>query len=166
MEMRQENTALVERALKDSAPKLWGLGSRLRHRPRLAVVGSVGYEIVGSGNSIIAGVDLLDLDVRMNDDRFSRNLFPSLLLSTFYPRFYVGCVSAPDRSAVMRALDAVEWLGMEAVGVLEIPSDGSVVELRPSIGGPVPNRTAKYNELRIKFPGAKRPLKNRIGREG
>jgi hypothetical protein len=94
----------VERALKDSARKLWGLGARIRQQPRLAVVGSVGFEIVGSGNSIIAGVDMLDIDVRMKDDRFSRNLFPSLLLSTFYSRFYVGCVSAPDRSAVTRSI--------------------------------------------------------------
>ena len=153
---KAENTELVERALKDSAPKLWGVGARIRQRPRLAVVSSVGYEVVGKGNSIIAGVDLLDIDVRMNDDRFSRNLFPSLLLSTFYPRFYVGCVSAPDRSAVIRALDAVEWLGLDGVGVLEIRSNGSVVELKASAGGPVPDRTAKYKELRIKYPGTKR----------
>jgi len=42
------------------------------------------------------------------------------------------------------------------VGVLEIRSDESVVELRAPRGGPVPDRTAKYNELKIKYPGARR----------
>jgi hypothetical protein len=153
---KAENTALLERALKASAPALWGRGSRIRQRPRLTVVGSAGYEVVGTESSMIAGIDILDIDVRMNDDRFSRNLFPSVLLSTFYPRFYLGAVSAPDRSAVMRTMDAVEWLGLEAVGVLEIRSDESVVELRAPRGGPVPDRTAKYNELKIKYPGARR----------
>jgi hypothetical protein len=112
---KAENTALVDRALKASAPALWGRGSRIRQRPRLAVVGSVGYEVVGSENSMIAGIDIVDLDVRMNDDQFSRNLFASVLLSTFYPRFYLGAVSAPDRGAAMRAMDAAEWLDLDSV---------------------------------------------------
>lgn len=146
---------LVDRALKDSRERLFGAGSRIHRRPRLQYMSADGYEIIARDGSVAAGVDVTDVGVRTNRDRVAESISPSLLTSTFFPEFYLACLSPRDGGAAERTAEVLGWLRADWVGVVAVRADGSLEKVRNASGPPVPDRTDRYEAAKRLF--GKRP---------
>lgn len=143
--------SLVDRALKDSTEQLWGHGSRIVRRPRLKFMSGDGYEVVARDGAIVAGVDVTDVGVRTNRDRVAESVSPSILMSSFFPKFFLACLATAPRGAAERTSEVLEWLGADWIGVVAVRADGSVDTVRRPNGSPVPDRTARYEAAKRVF---------------
>lgn len=152
---RTLNTDLIDRALKNSAEHLWGKESELKRRPRLMYFGKFGYEVIGDDGSVLAGVDVMFPDPRLNQDYLAGNVAPSLLLAPFFKKFYFAFAPTTDDGVVGRAEALLDWLGFGWVGIVKIQRDGSIDTVRKPVGSPVPDQTGKYEALKRKFPAGR-----------
>lgn len=149
---RTVNAGLVERAFKDSLVDLWGAGARLGRRPRLRYLGgSVGYEVVGGDGSVVAGIDVMFPDARLNRDYVEDNVGNSLLLSTFFAEFFLAFPPDADPDAVSRTVELLEWFGCGWIGLTTCDGDGRLVVARKPSGRPVPDRTGRFDALKRKY---------------
>jgi hypothetical protein len=158
---KRDGTALIDRALKDSSAKLFGKGCAIVRRPRLRLFTTgYGYEVIAKNGTVAAGVDVADVGIRTNQDRLAQTLPSSLLLSSFYPQFFIACRSADGGGTAKRSADTLNWLGASWVGILAVRSDGSVQVVRRPKGRPVPDRTALYEVAKRAFGSIPGPLKS------
>jgi hypothetical protein len=153
---RTVNAGLVERAFKDSLVELWGAGARLGRRPRLRYLGgSAGYEVVGGDGSVVAGIDVMFPDARLNRDYVEDNVGSSLLLSTFFAEFFLAFPPDADPDAISRTVELLEWFGCGWIGLTTCDGDGRLVVTRKPSGRPVPDRTARFDALKRKYRAAR-----------
>ena len=157
---KRDGRALIDQALKGSSVKLFGRGCAIVRRPRLRFLSGDGYEVIGKNGTIAAGVDVIDVGIRTNQDRLAQALPASLLASSFFPQFFIACRSADGGGTAKRSVEALEWLGAGWVGVAAVRSDGSVQVVRRPKGRPVPDRTALYEVAKRAFGSLPRPLKS------
>ena len=157
--LRKRNSEIqaVEQALLGSAhavfPKDFPKDSKIRWRPPLAFFRRVGFEVVGPGEEILGGIDVLVASPAMRDDPLEAAFAPSVLLSNYLPCFYLVFSPSSPFELVPRAERALLVLGVLSVGLAQVNSDGSVrVHRRPSGGSP--GRSELYLELRRYFGDA------------
>lgn len=146
----------IENALKSDATDIFGEGARFQRRPRLQFIGNVGYEVIGSDGSMVAGVDVMFPDERLGFDFVDRNLKGSLMLAQFFPMFYIAFPSLDNQQALDRSIEVLEWLRYDWIGVLRVSQSGQLDQVRIPTRGPTPDLSNRYEAYVRKFSLAAR----------
>ncbi len=170
---RTAGARTMESALREGGASIFGTPYRTLRRPKLRFIGNTGYEVIAVDGSISAGVDVLFPDVRLGHDALDRELGRSLLLAPFFRKFYVAFPSlaetgdgpathvgdasskgAFDRDMVSRAIELLDWLKYDWIGVLVALDDKTLKQMRPSAGPPLPDMTGRYGDYIRRYTSA------------
>ena len=145
---RADQIGLIEEALTENADEIFGKDSKIRARPRLLYVRKPGFEVAANG-AVRAGVDTYVSGQGAGRDRVDDVLPTALLLSTWFPAFYLACSPSTADEEAWNLVGALEIIGKAPwIGVLRVTADGDVETLREPKGLPVPNRTGQYAGLK------------------
>jgi hypothetical protein len=147
---------LMEQAIAAACEGLWGKGSFARRRPRLMYVGKNGMEVIGEDGSVVAGIDLMFPDVRLNRDYLDKAVAPALAIAPFFSEFFLAFAPVASDDTIGRAIALIDWLNYSWIGLLSIHQNGKVEVRRKPSGRPSPDMTLKYEALKRKFPASRR----------
>jgi hypothetical protein len=149
LRQRASEIQAVETAIEKSVGTLFSKDSIARRRRGLLYFHRVGMEVVRTDGSMICGVDIVAADPGSNRDKLDAVLAPVILLSTFFPKFYVAFSPASDPSAVAEAVKALDLIDAPWIGIMKVTARAEVEVVRKPVGVPVPDRTSRYEILKL-----------------
>jgi DNA-binding transcriptional MerR regulator len=148
LRQRASEIQAVETAIEQSVGTLFPKDSIARRRRGLLYFHRVGMEVVGKDGTTICGLDIVAADPDSNRDKLDAVVAPVILLSTFFPKFYVVFSPGSDPSAVDEAVEALDLIDARWVGVMKVTVGSEVEVVRKPVGVPVPDRTSRYESLK------------------
>lgn len=148
LRQRASEIQAVEAAIEQSVGTLFPKDSIVRRRRGLVYFHRVGIEVVRKDGTTICGVDIVAVDPDSNRDKLDAVLAPVILLSTFFPKFYLVFSPGSDPSAVDEAVEALDLIDARWVGVMKVSVGSEIEVVRKPVGVPVPNRTSRYESLK------------------
>lgn len=144
-----------ESTLRARASDLFGKDVSVVRRPPIRFCRTVGYDILGSRNRLVAGCDLyVDAASRGRDplDEFAR----SVLLSRFYPRFFLVLAPALGDDVRKAADSAIDLFEVRWIGVIALSERGGAEIVRKPRGRPLPDLTGGIEPMRAALAGRAR----------
>src|ERR1700676_303824 len=148
LRQRASEIQAVEAAIEQSVGTLFPKDSIVRRRRGLVYFHRVGIEVVRKDGTTICGVDIVAVDPDSNRDKLDAVLAPVILLSTFFPKFYLVFSPGSDPSAVDEAVEALDLIDARWVGVMKVSVGSEIEVVRKPVGVPVPDRTSRYESLK------------------
>jgi hypothetical protein len=148
LRQRASEIQAVEAAIEQSVGTLFPKDSIVRRRRGLVYFHRVGIEVVRKDGTTICGVDIVAADPDSNRDKLDAVLAPVILLSTFFPKFYLVFSPGSDPSAVDEAVEALDLIDARWVGVMKVSVGSEIEVVRKPVGVPVPDRTSRYESLK------------------
>ena len=123
---RAKSAAGVETLLAMEAGRLFGAGSRVVGRTSVPYLCRHGFEVMSPDGNSFAGVDLYFPDTQDPLEPLAR----SILLSRYFPRFYVMLAPGFSEDDLGRAAAVLEAFAADSVGLLHMPDENSIRQHR------------------------------------
>jgi hypothetical protein len=136
----------VEEAAKAERGSLFPKDSIIRRRRGLRYFRRTGIEVLAPEGSPLVGIDVMT-DQSSKRDPLDAGFAQSVLLSTFFQRFYLAFPPAADDSAVGRAGEALDELFVPWIGILCATIDLRLLVVREPVGRPEPDRSRLYSTI-------------------
>jgi hypothetical protein len=137
----------VEDAAEEARGNLFPNDSIIRRRRGLQYFRRVGLEILSKDGAPLVGLDVVT-DSSLRRESLDAGLAQSVLLSTFFPRFYLAFSPGTEIAAIEDARAALEMIGVPWVGLVRVSGEGRLERpLREPDGPPVPDRSSRYADL-------------------
>jgi hypothetical protein len=108
-------------------------------------------EVRKEDGTCVCGLDLMASDVENAADELDAGLARSILLSTYFPKFFLVFSAGSPEEAAAEAVAALDLVGVRWFGVMRVLPDGTIEVVRKPVGRPVPDRTPEYESLRAKL---------------
>jgi hypothetical protein len=160
MRLRRRGTAIdgVEKALAKESGRLFPKDSTVKRRPALRYFRRVGMEVRREDGTCVCGLDIMASDAGTAADELDEGLSKVVLLSTYFPRFFLVFSADYPAAAVDEAMGALDLIGVRWLGVMKVTPEGTVETLRKPVGAPAPDRSAEYERLRAGFAYGRRSI--------
>jgi hypothetical protein len=136
----------VEEAAEAARGGLFPKDSIIRRRRGLQYFRRTGIEVLAQDGSPLQGLDVV-ADTSSTSDPLDASLAQSVLLSTFFPRFYLAFPPAADAASIGRAVDILDRLAVPWIGTLRATDDRRLQVVREPSAPPVPDRSGLYRTI-------------------
>lgn len=136
----------VEEAAEAARGSLFPKDSIIQRRRGLRYFRRTGIEVLAPDGSPLQGLDVVT-EQSSTRDPLDAGLAQSVLLSTFFRRFYLAFPPAVDVSAVGRAGEALDQLFVPWIGILCATTDRRFEVVREPASSPVPDRSRLYSTI-------------------
>lgn len=120
----------VEVALRDHGARLFGAGCKITRRPSLRYFKHIGVEARVAGK-LVGGANILTPDPALKTDQIETMLPGALLLSNYFPRFFLIFSSGADPDAIDRTRAALKAFEAKHVSVATTVGESFQVEMEP-----------------------------------
>jgi hypothetical protein len=144
----------VEEAVEAARGGLFPEDSIIRRRRGLRYFRRTGIEVLAQDGSPLQGLDVV-ADPSSTSDPLDAGLAQSVLLSTFFPRFYLAVPPTADAASMERAVDILERLAVPWIGTLRATDERRLQIVREPSGPPVPDRSRLYREIASVLAGGR-----------
>jgi hypothetical protein len=126
--------------------------SFVQRRPTLHCFRGPGWEVRGPDGRCLCGIGGVALTTPQLAAKMEMEDLPgSAILSTYFPQYFLAFSPMSPRRAAEKAARLLELFRMDWYGVMLVGSDHSLETLRPSVGPPMPDRTAEYEAMRAEL---------------
>lgn len=136
----------VEEAAEAARGGLFPKDSIIRRRRGMRFFRRTGIEVLAQDGSPLQGLDVV-ADPSSTSDPLDAGLAQSVLLSTFFPRFYLAFPPAADAASIGRAVDVLDRLAVPWIGTLRATDDRRLQIVREPSARPVPDRSHLYRTI-------------------
>jgi hypothetical protein len=141
----------MEKALVRHSAQFFPKDSTAKRRPALRYFRKVGMEVRRKDGTCVCWLDLMASEADNAAGELDAGLAKTILLSTYFPMFFLFFSAGSPEEAVKEAVAALDLVDVPWLGVMRVIADGTIEIVRRSVGRPVPERTSEYESLRAKL---------------
>jgi hypothetical protein len=147
----------AEKLLAAGAGRLFGVGSSIGRRRHIPHLPRPGFEVRSDAGERVAGIDLYLPDLSSNGIRDPLDtLAKSVLLSFYFPRFYVALAPGFHEDDIRRTMAVLDAFDAGSIGILHMPDGSTIRRYRHSTRPPNPDRSAQHDRLVDKLQASAR----------
>jgi hypothetical protein len=148
LRQRSSEIQAVESAMEQGVDAIFPKDSIVQRRRGLVYFHRIGMEITKKDGTVCGGIDILTPDPASRRDQLDTALAPAILLSTFFPKFYIAFSPGADATAIDEAIEALNLIDAKWIGVLKVDERLRLQIVRKPFGTPIPDRTSRYASLK------------------